>query len=76
MFICRSHNSQCVQTLSDATDSITSLCVDDVSIVTGYVFCIVGYVDLLMDPSEHMIFELESCTRKRLGVRLMMFPDG
>ena len=38
MFICRSHNSQCVQTLSDATDSITSLCVDDVSIVTGYVF--------------------------------------
>lgn len=29
-------NSQCVQTMNDATDSITSVCIDDTSIVSGY----------------------------------------
>lgn len=28
-------NSQCVQTMNDATDSITSVCIDDTSIVSG-----------------------------------------
>ena len=30
-----SRNSQCIQTMNDATDSVTSVCMDDTCIITG-----------------------------------------
>ncbi|KAM7454114.1 hypothetical protein BLSTO_05131 [Blastocystis sp. subtype 1] len=33
----RSRNSQCIQTMNDATDSVTSVCMDDTCIISGSV---------------------------------------
>ncbi|KAK8810028.1 hypothetical protein WA538_003580, partial [Blastocystis sp. DL] len=44
----KSHSSQCIQTLSDAADSITSICMDDTSIVTGSVDGTVRSYDIRM----------------------------
>ena len=35
LFICSSRNGQCIQTLSDGQDSISSVCMDDTCIITG-----------------------------------------
>lgn len=34
-FIVSSRNGQCIQTLSDGQDSISSVCMDDTCIITG-----------------------------------------
>lgn len=39
-FIVSSRNGQCIQTLSDGQDSISSVCMDDTCIITGYVLMI------------------------------------
>lgn len=50
LFFSRSRNGQCIQTLSDAQDSISCVCMDDTCIITGLFFCLV-YNDRSIDGS-------------------------
>lgn len=63
VFFSRSRNGQCIQTLSDAQDSISCVCMDDTCIITGLAFLLLLMVEALMEVFEPMIFAQDSYIR-------------